>query len=99
MYQNMLLGEISTEEKSFVISSLAYDDGWRVFVNDQQVNSYKVNGGFIGFSVPSGTSKIKLYFMPEGFKLGFIISAIGILVWLLLFIFEFKKIKWIKKNA
>jgi len=37
--------------------------------------------------------------MPEGFKLGFIISAFGFLVWLLLFIFEFKKIKWIKKNA
>lgn len=99
MYQNMLIGEINTVGDSFVVSSIAYDKGWRIFVNDEQVKSYKVNGGFIGFSVPSGTSKIKLYFMPEGFKQGFIISAIGFIAWLLLFFSEYKKIKWFKKNA
>lgn len=99
LYQNMLLGDINTNAESFVVTSIAYDTGWRAYVNDQIVKTYKINGGFIGFAVPKGSSAIKLYFVPEGFKIGFIISFIGVIVLGLLTIFEYrKKFRW-KKNA
>jgi len=99
LYQNMLIGDINTKDESFVVTSIAYDKGWRAFINDQAVKTYKVNGGFIGFAVPKGSSAIKLYFMPEGFKLGFIISAIGVLILGILIILEYRyKFRW-KKNG
>ena len=90
-YQNMMIGEFDSKQDSFVVTSIAYDAGWRVFVNDTQVDTYKVNGGFIGFKLPAGVSEIKLYFMPQGFKEGFIVSAFGVLLLVGLVIYEVRK--------
>ena len=65
-----------------------YDEGWRVFVNGQNVKTYSVNGGFVGFGVEAGNNQIEMYFTPVGFKQGAIISLIGIMGYVALIIHE-----------
>lgn len=88
LYQNMLIGDFESTSNAFVVTSIAYDAGWRVFINDVQIDTYKVNGGFIGFKMPAGVNQVKLYFMPQGFKEGFILSAVGILLWIGLIVYD-----------
>lgn len=85
---NYLTGTCNTDESSFLVLSLPYDEGWRVFVNGQNVKTYSVNGGFVGFGVEAGNNQIEMYFTPVGFKQGAIISLIGIMGYVALIIHE-----------
>lgn len=85
---NYLTGTCDTDESSFLVLSLPYDEGWNVFVNGQNVKTYSVNGGFVGFEVEAGNNQIEMYFTPVGFKQGAIISLIGIMGYVVLIIHE-----------
>lgn len=88
IFQNMIISEIETNLSTFAVSSIAYDKGWRVTINDIKVSTFSVNGGFIGFNIPEKGGTIKMYFQPVGFKQGVIISIIGAIILLLLTTFE-----------
>lgn len=77
-YQNSLQGEVTLRENGFGTLAIPYDGGWKVKVNQQQVNTYRVNGGTLGFPLVAGTNYIELYFVPQGFKLGCFITLLGI---------------------
>ena len=85
---NYLTGTCNTDESTFLVLSLPYDEGWKVFVNGQNVKTYSVNGGFVGFGVEAGNNQIEMYFTPVGFKQGAIISLIGIVGYVALIIYE-----------
>ena len=87
IFQNMIISNLDNVESSFAVTSIAFDKGWRVTVNNVNVETFNINGGFIGFNVPAGGGEVKMYFMPVGFKTGFVISALsfGLLVLLVLF--------------
>lgn len=85
LYQNMLTGTIESSDTTFLVSSIAYDKGWRVYINDIEMETYSVNGGFLGFPSLKGNQEVKLYFMPIGFKEGFIISGISLVILIVYF--------------
>lgn len=95
-YDNQLHGLIESDASSFMVLTLPYDDGWKIQINGQEVKKYQVNGGFIGIPIQAGENVIDMYFVPEGFKLGFILSAISILAYLTLFVFDYKKRKTVR---
>lgn len=95
-YNNQLHGLIESDASSFMVLTLPYDDGWKIQINGQEVKKYQVNGGFIGIPIQAGENVIDMYFVPEGFKLGFILSAISILAYLTLFVFDYKKRKTVR---
>lgn len=77
-YANQLKGEIYSDEKSFAVLKISYDDGFRLKINDKDVPIYKCNGGMIGFPVEKGENNIEITFVPYGFKIGFFLSIIGV---------------------
>lgn len=78
-YDNHLDGSFVTKDKGFMVLTLPYDKGWQVKVNNQIVKTYSVNGGFIGIPVEQGSNTLEMNFIPEGFKMGTILSLIGVL--------------------
>ena len=92
IFQNMIISNLSNSESSFAVTSIAFDKGWRVTVNNVNVETFNINGGFIGFNVPAGGGEVKMYFMPIGFKTGFVISTLSFGLLILLVLFD-KKIK------
>ena len=79
-YDNCLFGTIETDEDSFVVLSLPYDNGWKIKVNGEQVNYIECNGGVIGFNVLEGNNNIEMYFTPKGFFLGAALSFVGFII-------------------
>ncbi len=80
--QNSLKGTIIVEDQSILFLSIPYNKGWKVIDNGQEVDFEKVQLGFIGVLLEEGEHNIELYYMPEGFKLGFGLSVVGVLGWI-----------------
>ena len=89
---NTVFAGIDSSAESFISVAIPYDQGWNVKVNGQTVDIYSVNGGMIGFSVPSGYSEIQMIFTPQGFKIGLAASFLGLIALASLFVYE-KRIK------
>ena len=90
---NSISGDIKTNEDSFVVLSLPYDEGWNIKVNGKEISYYECNGGMIGFNVESGDNHIEMEFIPKGFYLGSIMSCVG-LISLVVLILIGKKVKY-----
>ena len=87
LYGNYVFGTVETNGKSFFVSSIPFDKGWSAKLNGQNLNTFKVNGGFLGFSVEE-SGDLVLSFIPQGFKIGAILTVIGIGILVLLFVLD-----------
>lgn len=86
-YANEIHGQYEAKESGFMVLQIPNNKGWKIMIDDVvQDDIYSVNGGFMGFSIPSGIHNIDMYFIPEGFKLGAIISFTSVILSLGLFI-------------
>lgn len=90
-YDNRLFGTIETDEDSFVVLSLPYDNGWKIKVNGEQVNYIECNGGVIGFNVLEGNNNIEMYFTPKGFFLGAALSFVGFIIFCAIVLVDVKR--------
>ena len=87
---NYLYADIETKEEGFCVISIPYDKGWNITVNGNVVETYSVNGGMIGIRLDKGYSEVVMTFMPSGLKTGCLLSSIGIMMFLILFVKERK---------
>lgn len=69
-----------SDNDSFMIISIPYDEGWSIQVDGENVEYYNVNFGFIGLPIEKGTHDVTMYFVPNGLKQGIIISGISFIV-------------------
>ena len=86
VFQNMMHASLVADASTFVVSSIAYDHGWKAYVNDVETEVYAANGGFLSFIVPEGHNRVKLIFQPVGFKEGvyaFLVSLVIIVGYIL----------------
>lgn len=74
---------IENKEK-WIFTSIGYDKGWKVEVNGKQVETSKVQLGFVGFKLQPGNHDVLFYYETPFLKLGITISVLSLLV--LLFI-------------
>lgn len=90
-YGNMLFADYLSDMDGFMVTSIPYDKGWTIYVDDEEINYFNVSGGFIGFKVNEGTHNIKMSFTPVGFKEGLIISGVAALSFMCLFVYSLRK--------
>ena len=69
-------------ESRLVVTSLAYDVGWRVYAKDAsgketQLPTYKLDGGFVGFVAPEGDMTYHFFFQTQYLNEGVFIAMIG----------------------
>ena len=70
--------------------SLPYDKGFTVLVDGEKVETKKVFDFLLGFDIDKGEHEIRVTYMPVGFLPGFIISLLGILSLVGLYILDKK---------
>ena len=84
-----------------IFTSIPYDSGWQVFVDGKRVDTHGIlgdstnenetEGSLVAFSVKdAGTHKIELKYRPTAFTFGLTLSIVGIVILILLCIFEKK---------
>ncbi|MEG2351673.1 MAG: YfhO family protein, partial [Bacilli bacterium] len=77
---NMFEGSITANKNQLAFTSITYDDGWKVFIDKQLVNTYKIADSFLAFDVPPGNHEVKIIYYPKGMKTGLIISLFSMLL-------------------
>lgn len=66
---------------SLIVSSQPWWPGWKVVANGRKVQPVMANGAFIGFTVPPGTTDVRVYYDPWTWKLGvalFLATVVGL---------------------
>lgn len=86
--ENSIQGIIALEEASSIFTSIPYDQGWTLYVDNQKQDYFMADNGFIGFELDSGKHKVRFNFYPRGLNLGGIITLLSFMVLTLL---SFKK--------
>lgn len=92
-FNNQLTGTVKSDNSSFMVITLPYDAGWKVKINGVLVPTYNVNGGFIGIPINAGNNQIEMYFTPQGFKVGAIISGLAIIIFCFIILLNLKRKK------
>lgn len=86
--QNEIEYEVESNYKRLaVFSEVYFADGWKAYINDQEVEIHEVNYILRAVKVPQGSSKVKFKFEPEMFSVLNVISLISSALVLLLMLF------------
>ena len=91
--KSQITSTVDLKENSYLITSFPYDQGFKAYIDDNEVKSEIVNTAFLGFKVPKGKHKIKIVYKSIGYKLGIILSIIGVLSMIILLLYENRKRK------
>ena len=101
--EKYIKASISTN-RTYMYTSIPYDDGWNVYINGDKVKTYKIADALLGFDIPTGNSEIVFEYKPVGKNLGLLGTALGIFILVADKIFRlikklFKKTKTKNKKA
>ncbi len=77
-----------TEDMSTVFTSIPYDEGWEVYVDGKEIEIFETLDALVAFDLTPGTHTLKLQYRSDAMKLGAPLSTIGILVFVLIVVFE-----------
>ncbi len=85
-----LTGTIKTDgDSTLVLTTIAYDEGWKVYVDGKQVETYQVLDALIGFDVKeSGEHTLEMRYMPNIYTLGMKISVGGIAAFIIICVID-----------
>lgn len=93
-YSDTLIeGDVTLKSDKVMLSTIAYDIGWKVYVDGKSVDTYKIADSYLAFDIKKGSHKIKLVYYPDGMKLGVITSFISLAIIFIYAIFSDKKQK------
>lgn len=79
---NNISGRVNTKEDvSMLYLSIPYHDGWTAYVDGKETPVQKVDIAFSGVVINgAGKHTVKLHYRPYGFKLGIMLSGIGVIM-------------------
>ncbi len=72
-------GEITVDRDGMLITSIPYEDGFKILIDGREIPVEKVNKAFIGAKVPSGSHKVRISFRAPGAAAGRMVSLAGFL--------------------
>ena len=91
-YGDNIEGNISMADDGYFVSSIPYDKGFKVYVDNKLVKKEIVNTAFIGFKLNKGYHNIRIKYTSPGFNTGKYLSVIGfILFGLLIYVDKFRQ--------
>ena len=75
--KNVRIYNYEVQEETDLLIPIMYDEGFKIYVNNKEVNYTKNLYNLISIKVNKGNNEIKLVFIPKMFKEGIIISLIS----------------------
>jgi len=83
---------ITIHQDSYALFSISYYPGWRVLVDGQPSQLFIADHLFRAVHVPKGEHTITFEYAPLSFTIGIIISVLAIIVWVILWTVNQKKV-------
>lgn len=76
----MIYGKVSADYDKTLFSTIAYDEGWKIFVDGKKVKTKKIMNAYLGCEIKKGTHEVKFVYYPKGMKKGLIISLVSLII-------------------
>lgn len=92
-------GTITVDKDGLFYTSIPYEEGWRAWVDGEEVEITPVGNAMLAFSLSEGTHTVKMSFIPKGFWPGLAIFAGGVLVFIIMCLAAWVSAKKKKKNS
>jgi uncharacterized membrane protein YfhO len=86
-------GTIDAGYDGVLYTSIPYDEGWSVYIDGEKVNTYSIGDCQLVTDITQGEHTVTLKYSPKGLKYGLLITALGWLSVIALFIFKKRKPK------
>ncbi|MBP5173870.1 MAG: YfhO family protein [Clostridia bacterium] len=85
-----LEGSVTTSsDDRLMLTTLPYDEGWKVYVDGKQTEIEKVLGALIAYRIPeAGEHTVVFKYSPRCYVLGNVISVLSLILFILIMIFE-----------
>lgn len=95
----LIEASINLDKDISMMSSIPYDQGWHVYIDDKEVDTYAQYNSFLGFDISKGEHKIKLRYKTPYLIEGLVISLTTFLLIIVyeIIIFLYKKRKTTSK--
>ncbi|MBO4686966.1 MAG: YfhO family protein [Clostridiales bacterium] len=72
--------QTNVEEDRLLIFTAPYEKGWKAFIDGQETAIVVYEDAFISVPLSAGTHTVELRFTPPGWKVGLLVSAAGLLL-------------------
>lgn len=85
-----IMGTYTTSENNTtVLTTLPYDEGWKIYVDGEQIEYSKTLDALITFTIESaGEHSVEFKYAPTSFTLGLAISILSLVLFIFIIIFE-----------
>lgn len=77
--QTKIEGTIDAGFDGYLYTSIPYDEGWSVYIDGQQVKTFKTGDCQLTTTIKKGTHTVTYKYMPKGMKEGALISALSLI--------------------
>lgn len=74
---------VNIKKEQLLMTTIPYNKGWQVYVDGKQVKTTKAVKTFLAAKVKPGQHKIRFVFEPEGWRTGWLITGITLLILIL----------------
>jgi uncharacterized membrane protein YfhO len=86
-----IVGNIKVNKDGYFATTIPYDKGFTILVNDQKIEYEKVNKAFIGFPIKKGDYQIEMIYKAPGAIIGKVVSMIGFILFILIIVIDVRK--------
>ncbi len=76
---NVISGTVNTGEDGYFVTSIPYDEHFRVELDGKEISYERVNTAFLGFPVSRGFHQIEICYLAPGIRAGAACSIFGFL--------------------
>ncbi|MCR4717239.1 MAG: YfhO family protein, partial [Lachnospiraceae bacterium] len=92
-----ITGTINSKGDHLVFTTIPYDKGWNIYIDDEKVKAESISGAFLTFHVSDGEHKVYMEYHVRGLMPGVVISLLFIIlgVTMMLYYRNSKKCIWI----
>ena len=80
-----LSGKITLEEGQDILTSIPYDEGWRIRIDGKEVEATKFADTFLAIKCPAGEHEVRLSYISPGIPAGAVTAGVAIALALLYF--------------
>lgn len=87
-----------TDDSTFMMTSIPYNEGWQVKVDGQEVPIKLTWGAFMSFPITSGQHTIEMRFTPKGWYIGLMISVSSFVILVVFMLLEKRPRKLVRSK-
>lgn len=84
-------GEVQSEGGQWLITSIPFDENFRIFIDGKSVKTEKINSAFLGAVIPEGRHKVEIRYRAPGSVEGLAVSGVCILAGMIRAVYQRRK--------